>query len=198
MAENPFVKENIASLIQAPHSPAFLDLITWLDAFRQRYNYSAISILDQDSNPVYSIPFAEGAFANTIHKEMPEWRDEAVRIRKPVLTDIHRDPTTQVIHTGTIVPVYAQSNDPMPSGFLIFHNNLAGFLYPLIESWPTNSQTGETLLVRKEGDDVLFLSNLRYRPNSALEFRIPLAQKDLPAGLAIGGATGAVAGRDYR
>ena len=198
LAENPFVKENIASLIQAPQSTGALDLTNWLETYLARYHYTSISILDGERISVYQIPFVENETTNTIHKENPEWLEEAVLTRKPILTDIHRDPITRVIHIGSVIPIYVHTNDSLPVGFLVLQFDLSRFLYPLIESWPTNSQTGETLLVRKEGDDVLFLSNLRYRPNSALEFRIPLAQKDLPAGLAIGGATGAVAGRDYR
>ena len=50
------------------------------------------------------------------------------------------------------------------------------FLYPLVQSWPTPSQSAETLLMRKDGDDVLFLNTLRHRPDPALTLRIPLSR----------------------
>jgi two-component system cell cycle sensor histidine kinase/response regulator CckA len=71
-------------------------------------------------------------------------------------------------------------------------------LYTLLESWPTPSETAETLLVQRDGDDVLFLNHLRYRPDAALNLRIPLSQTDSPAVMAVLGKTGVVQGTDYR
>ncbi len=72
------------------------------------------------------------------------------------------------------------------------------YLYPLIQSWPTPSQTAETLLVRKEGEDVLFLNQLRHRPEAALSLRIPLSSGDVPAVRAALGDAGQYEGPDYR
>ena len=60
------------------------------------------------------------------------------------------------------------------------------------------SRSAETLLVRRDGDDVLFLNKLRHRPDPALTLRIPLSQSDLPAARAALGKTGAFEGRDNR
>lgn len=76
--------------------------------------------------------------------------------------------------------------------------NAAQFLYPLIQSWPTASETAETLLIRKEEEDVLFLNELHHRKGTALRLRIPLSRSDLPAAKAINGAQGIVEGKDYR
>jgi diguanylate cyclase (GGDEF)-like protein/PAS domain S-box-containing protein len=52
------------------------------------------------------------------------------------------------------------------------------FLFSLIQSWPVESRTGETLLVAKDGGDVLFLNELRYRKSAALKFRLPIEGSD--------------------
>ena len=72
------------------------------------------------------------------------------------------------------------------------------FLYPFVQSWPTPSRSAETLLVRRDGDDVLFLNKLRHRPDPALTLRIPLSRSDVPAVRAALGKTGAFEGRDNR
>ena len=54
-------------------------------------------------------------------------------------------------------------------------------IYPATLTWPLPSETGETLLVRREGDQVLSLNDLRHSPDSALRLRLPLAAKDLLA-----------------
>jgi len=43
-------------------------------------------------------------------------------------------------------------------GVLVLRDDLH-FLFSLIQSWPVESETGETLLVTRDGDDVLFLMN---------------------------------------
>ncbi len=72
------------------------------------------------------------------------------------------------------------------------------FLYPLIQSWPSKSASAETLIVRQEGSDVLFLNELRHRKDTALSLRIPLATPKLPAAMAVRGEANAVDGVDYR
>ena len=72
------------------------------------------------------------------------------------------------------------------------------FLYPLIQPWPVPSKTAETLLVRRDGNDVLFLNELRHQSNTMLKLRIPLSQTNVPAVMAVLGREGVVEGRDYR
>ncbi len=60
------------------------------------------------------------------------------------------------------------------------------------------SLTAETLLVRREGNDALFLNELKFRTNTALNLRIPLEKTNVPAVKAVLGQKGIVEGRDYR
>ena len=72
------------------------------------------------------------------------------------------------------------------------------YLYPFIKRWPGLSQTAETLLVRKEGNEAIFLNELRFKTNTALNFRAPLDLVTLPAAQAALGREGIVEGMDYR
>lgn len=73
------------------------------------------------------------------------------------------------------------------------------YLFPFIQVWPTASPSAETLLVRREGGQALFLNELRHRPGTALNFRLPLAVADLPAAMALReGRARTLEGRDYR
>ena len=85
-----------------------------------------------------------------------------------------------------------------PIALLVFRSNAESLLYPLIQSWPTPNLTSETLLVRKGGEDLLFLNDLRHRPNTALSLQEPLTLTDLPAVQAVLGKQGMFQGRDYR
>ncbi len=72
------------------------------------------------------------------------------------------------------------------------------YLYKLITYWPTPSKTSEVLIVRKDGDSVLFLNELRHLSNTALKLRIPLTSIKIPAVLAVLGKVGIFEGTDYR
>jgi PAS domain S-box-containing protein len=72
------------------------------------------------------------------------------------------------------------------------------YLYPLLQTWHGGTETGETLLVRRDGDDVLFLNELRHRKGTAMKLRIPLSNYALPAAVALRGFFGIVVGPDYR
>jgi PAS domain-containing protein len=76
--------------------------------------------------------------------------------------------------------------------------NPKNFLFPLIQNWPLPSATAETLLVRREGDEIVYLNELRHRSGTALQLRRSIHESALPAAMGARGATGAIAGRDYR
>lgn len=89
--------------------------------------------------------------------------------------------------------------DGAPVGVAVLYVDPTRFLYPLVQAWPTNSESGETLLVRKDGDAVLYLNELRRRKGSSLQMRVPLSAPRLPATMAVrSGTTGSAAGVDYR
>jgi signal transduction histidine kinase/ActR/RegA family two-component response regulator len=61
------------------------------------------------------------------------------------------------------------------------------------------SLTGETLLLRRDGNDALYLNELRFRKDTALAFRTPLEEgSDHPAVKAVLGRAEIVEGVDYR
>ncbi|MCX8119177.1 MAG: diguanylate cyclase, partial [Desulfobacterota bacterium] len=70
---------------------------------------------------------------------------------------------------------------------LVFEMDPNQFLCPLLQSWPVPSQTAETLLVRREGEEVVFLNDLRHRKNTALNLRFSMKEENLPAAMAVRG-----------
>ena len=85
-----------------------------------------------------------------------------------------------------------------PVGAVLLRIDPYQFLYPFIQAWPMPSRTSETLLVQREGNEVVFLNELRHRKNSALSLRLKLTQAQLPAALAVFGERKVFVGRDYR
>jgi PAS domain S-box-containing protein len=87
---------------------------------------------------------------------------------------------------------------PKPFGALLLTIDPKQFLYPLIQSWPLPSRSAETLLVRREGNDVVFLNELRHRKDTALKLRVPITESQLPATSGVLGYEGPLEAVDYR
>jgi PAS domain S-box-containing protein len=122
----------------------------------------------------------------------------ALRDRQPVLTDLYRD-AEGVPRVGTVAPIGAtDGRTAEPIGAVLLLRDVRLFLYPLLQSWPVPSRSAETQLVRRDGDSVVYLNELRHRRNTALALRFPLSRGDMPAVRAVLGEHGVMEGRDYR
>lgn len=98
----------------------------------------------------------------------------AQRAGVATLTDLNLDrPASRRVRMAVGIPV-------ADLGAIVLNIDPSRFLYPYIESWPTASRTGETLLFRREGDYVESLSELRHSPGSALNFRQRIALPRIP------------------
>ena len=98
------------------------------------------------------------------------------------------------------VPILATSGaDPGTVAVVVLHTHADDFLFPLVQSWPFVRNSAETLLVRRDGDSVVYLSPLRHHPNAKSGMRLLLAQAASPAVQAVLSAdAGNLRGLDYR
>lgn len=104
------------------------------------------------------------------------------------------------LHVGVIAPLlHEEAGRSRPIGAVVLHMNPARFLFPYVQSWPGTSASAETLLVRREGDQVAFLNELRHRPVKALTMQLPASEAALPAAVAVRESRpGVASGTDYR
>jgi PAS domain S-box-containing protein len=85
-----------------------------------------------------------------------------------------------------------------PLGVVVLRTDAAKLLFPMLQTWPTPSPTAETVLVRREGDEVVFLNDMRHRPGSALTIRNSITQTNQATVKAVLGTVGPTEGVDYR
>ncbi|MEI6560777.1 MAG: PAS domain S-box protein [Verrucomicrobiota bacterium] len=118
----------------------------------------------------------------------------ALASKEPVMSSFF--PDVNHVHIDTVAAVRDAGGKAI--GALILRCNADDYLYPLIQSWPTPSHSAETLLVQREGDEVVFLNELRHQKKTALRLREPVSQTGLPAVQAVLGKQGKFEGKDYR
>jgi len=171
------------------------EIRTWMAAMRDSAGYSKITLLRPGGEEIASVPNDNGS---QDHHERDRIQ-EAARKQEVIFVDYNESDTPRKIHLDLIVPIrYFEGNHSRCLAVVLFEIDPHAFLYPLIQSWPTSSKTAETLLVEQDGNDVLFLNNLRHRKNAAFSLRLPLTRKDLPASWAALGEERVDEGTDYR
>jgi len=115
---------------------------------------------------------------------------------KIVYTDFYFCKVHKKTHYDIISPIINEKDIPIAT--LVLRIDPEDYLYPIIQTWPVPSKTAETLIFRKEGNNVLFLNELRHRKETALKLRIPLSRADVVAIKAILYGEGIIEGNDYR
>lgn len=168
-------------------------LLAWLEKFGADH-YDAVRLLDAQGVPRISVPADLAPMSSAILQRLPE----VLRSRRVTFQDFYRGEHDQRFHLAVLVPVLDESEAAPPLGMLVLRIDPAPSFYPFIRRWPTPSQTAETLLVRREGHEVVFLNDLRFQKNAALTLRRPLEQESLPAARAALGREGLMEGIDYR
>ena len=95
--------------------------------------------------------------------------------------DMHRHDEAGTIHMAYVAPVFAgPARQGAPLAMLVLEIRPRDHLYPVLLSWPFPSASGEIVLTRPEGEDILWLSPLRQVPEGSLMFRRPVASPGLP------------------
>jgi PAS domain S-box-containing protein len=166
-------------------------LLQILTELRHAQSYKSLALLDRRGVVRLS---PDAGFALDA-EDMPPVR-QALGGGQTVFIDFHHSSHgVQGIRIDLIAPLTVGDN---VVGALVLQIDPNDYLYPIIRAWPMHSASAESLLVRREGGDVLFLNELRHRKGTALELRMPLGTANLPAAMAVRGEASAAGSIDYR
>ncbi|MCX7833685.1 MAG: PAS domain S-box protein [Ignavibacteria bacterium] len=155
-------------------------------------NYESVYLTDSKGKVILStdtlIKNIDTAFIEDLNKANSE--------KNIILTDFKLCGVHSNVHLLTISPILADNKRVV--AFLILQSEPKLFLYPLLQTWPTDSETGETLLFKKTDKEVIFLNELRHKSGTALKFKIPLTETEIMAVQGALGKRGFAEGKDYR
>lgn len=156
---------------------------------------NGISLLGADNARIWGSEKAPATLASTV-------LEAAVTVRQTgriLRLDPYRDAADRVLLDYLVPLTGPDKTKPVP--VVVMHIDLAQWLFPVLESWPLLSTSGESLLVRRSGEQVLYLNDLRHRPDAAAKLRIPLNRAGLPAAQILRGEVkpgSTMVGIDYR
>ncbi len=196
LMESVFFVEGVSRFLTDPNNQTSRQkMLARLKAQMQSYNYHNIMLLNSSgrtmllANPNMDSP-------NDISKGfLAKARDGG----QPIMSDLFICRKESIPHLEITTPLFERRNGKKHLlGYVNLQMDPRVFLYPTIQGWPTASKSAEILLVRREGDDVLFLNELRFKKETALNFKIPVTKATLPAAMGVLGKEGPVVGYDYR
>ncbi|HXX80042.1 MAG TPA: ATP-binding protein [Thermodesulfovibrionales bacterium] len=169
------------------------ELVTWMKSFKEAFQYEDILFLNKDGNVLVSIGQSTESMGPVTRKSV----SGAIRTRKIIFSDLYRDGITDKVRLDIAVPILNEDkNDTL--GVFLLRINPYFFLFPLIETWPTRHTTAETMLVRREGDKVVYLNDINHHMGTALTLRLSMNSSKFPEAMAVEGKEGTVEGKDYQ
>jgi PAS domain S-box-containing protein len=181
--------------LKAPNSESTARLRDYFSMLSKHYQYVNVFLLDADGYIRFRLMESQSALS----PDIVDLVRQSLAARRPLHGEIHHYTDESVPHIDFIAPLYERDGKTDPAiGAVLLQASPNAFLYPLLQSWPTPSETSETLLVRRDGEDVVFINELRHARNTALKLRRSLDETSLPAAQAVLGRQGIFEGLDHR
>ena len=193
--DNQLIAGRIAQWLKKPADPALTgSLLIWMAALQRENGYQSILLLDPAGKPrlgTRADDLADSCDQACLHS--------AMHSQNVAFSDLYRTRREGKIYLDLYTPLL-QEDEAGSSviGIMVLRIDPYKYLFPLIQSWPTPSRSAETLIVRREGDRILFLNELRHREGSALALSAPLDASQLPAATGASRRKGVAEGIDYR
>ncbi|MDZ7685370.1 MAG: PAS domain S-box protein [Gammaproteobacteria bacterium] len=155
LAGNPFLADGLTGLWNNPNNELAAEVDAYLRHVQREHDYADILIVDRDGRVRHFLE-SDGPLPRPLAVAV----DQVIARKERVFVDELESPNRGGVPFATIAPLYTPGNeaDETPSGALVLINDVDQYLYPLIESWPTPSETGETLLVKREAGHATVLN----------------------------------------
>lgn len=163
-------------------------------ALRVAYGYDSILLLNTSGHAL----IASGEITDTLPAQQSLLHQSQVS-REVLRSDLYRDKTGHPYMDWMVPIVTSDSRGEHAVAVVVLRTMPDQFLFPLIQTWPADSASAETLLVRREGKSIIYLNELRFRKKTALTLTLPLSDLELPSAIAVRATKpGTVQGVDYR
>jgi PAS domain S-box-containing protein len=192
-AESPFFSEPVLRLLDNPDDEGLrASIAERLVSLKTYYDYENTLIVAPDGSLLFSL-----------QPDVTALDPETVRLARQTAAaqtfqfgDFFRSTQDGKVYLDLAGPILDSSG--RAAAVLVLRIDPDLYLYPLIQTWPTPSQTAETLLIRAEGDGVTYLNTLRHKADPPLSIHLALTNTELPAAQAANGKRGQTEGLDYR
>jgi PAS domain S-box-containing protein len=172
----------------------------WLLQFAQAYGYANVVVFDAALRPLLSEPDALELSTPTLRERLRELRPDSDVVELPPYAD-----SEGRLRWDLLVPL-ASSESGALEGAILLQTKPTQYIIPILQSWPAEYPTGQSVLWYREGDRLISLGGYRPAPGVLPEELRPLGMvreisrlppQSLPARV-VRGETKGDEGLDYR
>lgn len=192
LSESPFFAAYLRRAAREGQDGEAAELIRQrLDVYLQHERYSFAAIADRGGR----VLICSGGKPEAQCPQFRELIPVALTSGGPWMGDFYLSHDSDTAHIDIVAPL---GGDKGRERLLLLRADPSEFLYPLLQEWTAKGETGEILLVSRQGSEVVFLNDLRHVRDAAMRLRLPLSRENLPAAMGAKGFAGVVRGLDYR
>ena len=177
---------------QDPHAQAALQAS--FQRVVEAYRYSGLSVFAPDGRLLISIGERGHDEGAPIVRWLHVQEQRSVERSEPFLDDQGHP------HVRWMVPIRSVA-DPAHEiiGVVALYVHLDDVIFPMLKSWPTASPSGEVVLARQTGRQVVFMNDLRHHESAALKLAFGVDTPGLVAAKAVReSGEGTTSGHDHR
>jgi len=188
IAEILFENEAFADIVKRyfkdpENKPVKKEIQVWMEEFQTAFNYDAVILTDPKL--VKKIVSPETAELQKAY--ISPGNIDSLDAGKLVFEDFYRDEFKQKVFLKILIPIL---NAHLLIGVIELRIDPTTYLYSLLSNWPVPSQTSETLILRREHNNTVYLNELKFQKNAVLNLRIPLENKNVAGVRAVFGQKG--------
>ncbi|MBA4741978.1 MAG: EAL domain-containing protein [Azoarcus sp.] len=183
--------DQVVALQHDPALPVREAVVERLQVLRDAFSYESVTLLDATGKPML-------AAGKPIHMDADHeaLAHDVASVGEVRMGDVHADKFG--VHLSLAVSL-RQSKAAPPIGVVILRIDPQDFLFPLVDHWPLTGASGESVLLRRDGDKAVFLNTPRHVDAPPLSLHTPLSERGLAVSAALhASAPGNVTGLDYR
>ncbi len=197
LSEDELLASLVLSWLRGGSDPAAAErqILHLLEVRRRSFGCRSLALLDEKLEPRL-----RAGPGGPLPARIALAAREALRARAAQFADITSNPAggpSAALALSFVAPLLAERNGVRsPAGVVVLDFDPASELFPLVAAWPASLARARTFLVRREGNEVVYLSGLDHGERGPFGLRSPIGDPGSPAALAALGREGLVEGTD--
>jgi PAS domain S-box-containing protein len=165
----------------------------WLEIMHKQNFYDRITIIDKNDRQLLTVPENTTGSTSFNKNEIPG----AMVGDSITWIDFYRNTFDKKIYISLCIPIKESSRGNNPIGFVVMRIDPEKYLYALIKNAVDLEPNVKTLVLRRDGDSIVYLHDIEHKKNAALNFRISMQQTNVLGVQAVRGKEGIAEGVDY-
>ncbi len=165
---------------------------SWLNIALNDKNFDQITIFDSNDSPIINLPKLTPLIPSDIRLEISNIK------AGDSISFLDFFQINKKAYLGLLIPICNKENPDQLVAKIYIRIDPEVFLFPFIEKWPTNSESGETLLARRSGESVQFLNHLHFGVVKPMELTFSINDTSIAAVKGLNGRYGVFLAVDYR